>query len=448
MSELSKAKEKFTTSEYLKFIIPSIIAFLIFLGPITSDGQVTTFLSWLLDSVKSAIGSENRVPVAFVICSIGAILTILSYFIKGKISFLEKNVKTKPLWAICRILGALFLGMTLLQIGPEFIISSNTGGLMGSMSVSVSLAVLIGGLILPFLTNFGALQFIGIFMQKIMYTLFKVPGMSCIDCLVSWVGSSGLGMYYTAKMHKSGQYTDKEAAIIITNFSLVSMPFLYVMAEMVNLGHMAYQFILTSYIICIIIAMITPRIYPLNRYKNTDLNGKEIVRSESPASKDMFSAAVAAGVNRAKTGTISGSLKEGVVDGLSMAVSVVPVVMALGTIALAIFEYTSILQTLAYPFGWLIQLAGIPEPFETATSITVGVVDQLLAPVIGGTLESEISRFFTAVIGTTGVLYIAQPIPIILGSSVPLRVRDIFIIYFERVILTIVLIVPFIHIFF
>jgi nucleoside recognition membrane protein YjiH len=441
-------KEQFTAAEYLKFIVPSVIAFTIFLGPVKINGSFTTIMAWMLDFIKTILGKPNRVPFTFVFCAAGGILTIVTMLFPGKFKLLDTRVKTKPMWAVIRIIGAVLIGMTAFNVGPQFLIGPDTGATMGSVCVSVILAIVLGGLILPFLTNFGALQFVGSFMERFMTKVFRVPGMACIDCLVSWIGSSSLAVYYTAKVHSSGLYTDREAATIITNFSLTSLPFLFVMAGMVGLDSMAYQTILTSYVICIILAIILPRIYPLNRYKDTNINGEKIVRDESIYRDHVYDRAISGAIKRARQSTLLGAVKEGVRDAIFMPITVVPIVMAIGTVALAIYEYTPILHILAYPFGWLCQLVGIPEAYDAGVCVTVNFVDQLLAPVVGSTLHSEVARFFSVVIGTCGVLYISQPIPLILGSSVPVTFKDIVIIYLERILLTIILIVPFLRFFF
>ena len=68
---------------------------------------------------------------------------------------------------------------------------------------------LFAGLLLPFLTNFGLLEFFGSMMVYIMRPLFKIPGRSSIDALTSWIGDGTIGVLMTSKAIRSGQLYKK-----------------------------------------------------------------------------------------------------------------------------------------------------------------------------------------------------------------------------------------------
>src|SRR5699024_12020142 len=84
---------------------------------------------------------------------------------------------------------------------------------------------LVAGLLLPLLLHFGLLEFFGTMMVKVMRPLFKLPGRSSIDALTSWIGDGTIGVLLTSKQYEDGYYTKKEAAIIGTTFSVVSITF-------------------------------------------------------------------------------------------------------------------------------------------------------------------------------------------------------------------------------
>ena len=73
-------------------------------------------------------------------------------------------------------------------------------------------------------------------MVKVMRPLFKLPGRSSIDALTSWIGDGTIGVLLTSKQYEDGYYTKKEAAIIGTTFSVVSITFAIVIIEEVGLG--------------------------------------------------------------------------------------------------------------------------------------------------------------------------------------------------------------------
>ena len=73
-------------------------------------------------------------------------------------------------------------------------------------------------------------------MVKVMRPLFKLPGRSSIDALTSWIGDGTIGVLLTSKQYEEGYYTKKEAAIIGTTFSVVSITFQLSLSNMSDLA--------------------------------------------------------------------------------------------------------------------------------------------------------------------------------------------------------------------
>lgn len=93
--------------------------------------------------------------------------------------------------------------------------------------------------------NYGLLDLFGTLMTKIMRPLFKLPGRSSIDSLASWIGDGTIGVLMTSKQYQEGYYTKREAAVIGTTFSVVSITFTLVVVSEVGLSHMFIPFYLT-----------------------------------------------------------------------------------------------------------------------------------------------------------------------------------------------------------
>src|SRR5690606_26294206 len=125
------------------------------------------------------------------------------------------------------------------EIGPKFIWSENTGVIaLYDLSSFLLVIFLFAGLFLPLLLDFGLLEFVGTLMTKIMRPLFTLPGRSAIDCLASWIGDGTIGVLLTSKQYEEGYYTKREAAVIGTTFSLVSITFSIVVLGYVELTHL------------------------------------------------------------------------------------------------------------------------------------------------------------------------------------------------------------------
>lgn len=187
------------------------------------------------------------------------------------------------LWLIVKTIGLILAILVAFKIGPEAIWSENTGGLvLFDLIGGLFTIMMVAGFILPFLTDFGLLEFIGVFLTKFMRPIFGLPGRSAVDCLASWVGDGTIGVTITSKQYEDGYYTEREASTISTTFSAVSITFCLVVLETVGLTDYFGEFYLVVGVSGIIAALLVPRIYPLSkktdkRLKNNENANKEYV---------------------------------------------------------------------------------------------------------------------------------------------------------------------------
>lgn len=54
----------------------------------------------------------------------------------------------------------------------------------------------------PFITEFGLLEYIGVLIEPLMRPVFKVPGYAAIDAVTSFVANPTLGIFFTNKLYK------------------------------------------------------------------------------------------------------------------------------------------------------------------------------------------------------------------------------------------------------
>src|SRR5699024_2963430 len=155
-----------------------------------------------------------------------------------------------------------------------------------------------------------------------------------------------IGVLLTSKQYEDGYYTKREAAVIGTTFSVVSITFTLVVIEQVDLGYMFVPFYLTVLLAGFVAAMIMPRIPPLSRKKDTYIgNAKADTSEQIPAGYNSFTFGYKKALDQAKKeSSPSKFFKEGGQNILDMWMGVSPVVMTFGLIALIIAEYTPFFQ--------------------------------------------------------------------------------------------------------
>ncbi len=92
--------------------------------------------------------------------------------------------------------------------------------------------------------EYGLLEMLGPIFRPVMRPLFTLPGRSTVDNLASFIGDGTVGVLITSRQYGEGYYSRREATVISTTFSVVSITFAIVVAETV---HMQNQFLLSIY---------------------------------------------------------------------------------------------------------------------------------------------------------------------------------------------------------
>lgn len=446
--------KKFTISDQLWFIVPSLIGVLLFMIPIKVNGGYSILIALFASKVQEVLKDELSLIMMMIII-ITAILTLVARRIgEEKIRqwpFVYKLFYVRPFWVMTRLLAAVFAIMVYFKLGSEVIYGENTGQLLLGDLLHVLFSVfLFAGLFLPLLTNFGLLEMVGTWMTKIMRPLFKLPGRSAIDALASWIGDGTIGVLLTSKQYEGGYYTKREAAVIGTTFSIVSITFTLVIIEQVDLQHMFVPFYLTVLLAGFIAAIIMPRIPPLSKKEDTYIRKSIKPVDESiPEGYNSFSYGYKNAVERAKKEKgFAQFLKEGIQNVFDMWMGVAPVVMAFGLIAVMVAEYTPLFQWLGYPFIPLLELMQVPEATKASETMLIGFADMFLPAVLGASIEAEMTRFIIATLSVTQLIYMSEIGGLLLGSKVPVSFKDLFIIFLLRTLITLPIIVGMAHILF
>lgn len=402
---------------------------------------------------------ESFVPWVMLIILIIAALGSLAFIAKKEntsdtVPFFEKLFNVNLFWTLTRIVAAIFAFMVLFQVGPEPVWNENTGGLLlsGDGLLSFLFTIfLFAGLFLPLLMNFGLLEFFGTMMVKIMRPLFRLPGRSSIDALASWVGDGTIGVLLTSKQYEDNKYTQREAAIIGTTFSVVSITFAIVVIEEIGLGTYFLPYYATVVLAGLILALIMPRIYPLAQKKTEFMDGspQESLSEDVPDGQGLASHGLEKALDKAdRNRSVANFFSDGMKNVLDMWIGVAPVVMAFGTIALILAEYTSTFVILGAPFEPYLNLLSVPEAAEAAQLMVVGFADMFLPAILGAGIESEMTRFVVATMSVTQLIYMSEVGGLLLGSKIPVNIFDLIVVFLLRTVIALPIVVGVAHLLF
>jgi len=447
-------KNNYSVSDHLRFIVPSIIGILLFIIPVrTADGftiPIAIFANFVQDLLADQLSA-----IMMVIIVLTAVFTLIAK-IGGpdtfrKTPFFHNLFHTSTFWTVTRVIAAVFAVMVFFRLGPEALHGPDTGQLILDDLLHVLFAVfLFAGLFLPLLMNFGLLEFFGSLMTKIMRPLFRLPGRSSIDALASWVGDGTIGVLLTSKQYEDGFYTKREAAVIGTTFSVVSITFTLVIIAQVDLEYMFVPFYLTVLLSGFVAALIMPRIPPLSRKADTYYDEKSTGPSEDiPADYNIVTYGYEKALERSsKQKSVYRFFKEGGQNILDMWMGVAPVVMAFGLAALIIAENTPLFQWLGMPFIPLLELMQVPFAQEASETILIGFADMFLPAVFASGIEAEMTRFIVAALSVTQLIFMSETGGFLLGSKIPVNFKDLVLIFLLRTIITLPIIILIAHIIF
>lgn len=451
MTMYSKQQTATPQRSVLKFIVPSLFGILLFLVPIKVNNEITIGVGVLATALKSAF--DSWIPhFILALLAITVIFTVIAIIAKPAFMmnrpFLKSVFHVGPFSLTMRVIGLLVGLCAFFEIGPEFVASRNTGGVVLYDLAPVLLTwFLFAGILLPLLVEFGLMEFVGSLVKKVMRPLFTLPGRSSIDCLASWMGAGTVGVLVTMKQYDEGYYTKREAAVIATTFSIASVAFSLVIANVVGLGHLFIPFYLTVSVASIVAAIIMPRIPPLSLKPDTYYEpvGQQIDEYK-PDNVSSLQWGWKQALDKANTAK---SPKRLIQDGIETVADIwlglIPLVMSLGAIALIVAEYTPVFNIISSPIVPILEWMRIPEAAQAAPTTLVGFADMFLPAVIGSSIEAEITRFVVAALSLTQLVYMSEIGILILRSNIPVKFWELFVIFILRTIITLPIIVLIAH---
>jgi nucleoside recognition membrane protein YjiH len=431
------ADQRSALVKYAKFIIPSLIGIGLFLTPITYDGKQTIVIGLLSSSLQEYLGHVLSLFIAltFSISGLGCLYaSLLRPRWLESYPLLKEAFVTTPIWLVLRVLGGIMCTMTVFQLGPQWIIGADTGKVAYIDIAGIIFCIIfIANFLLPFLTDFGFFEFIGVIIAKPFKFLFGLPGRASLDALTSWVGDSSIGTILTIRQYEQGSYSAREAAVVATNFSAVSLPFTVVIAQVAQIDDKFLLFYTTVSICGLIAALITPRVAPLSRVPDDFHQRDQRLLTEVDAQKTLFLAALDAATAKAASAPSLGSmLRLAGCSVFDIFLAVLPAAMTIEFIVLVVYYNTEVLQTISYPMVYLLQTLQLPEAGAAAAGTLVGFFDQFIPTIVSTNIESPITRFVLAGLSVTQLIYMAENGLLVLRSSIPIGFKHLLMIFLVR----------------
>lgn len=418
---------------FAKFIVLSIIGIYMFFVPVTINGNNTV----PLDHITTYIMNNFMTYAKYYALGIILIGTIVPFVDKS-----WNKTKTSTVFSMFKILGSVFALLVFFNVGPKAILDPNFGPfLFNVLAVQVGLLIPIGSIFLTFLIGYGFIDAVGILMRPVMRPIWKTPGLAAVDAVASFVGSSVVGLLITNSLYKERKFNTKEACIVATGFSTVAATFMIVVAKTLDIMDLWTTFFWTSFVVTFTVSAVTVRLRPLRTKPETYYLDQEGV-VEAKLEGNLLVNALDEGLRVAEQAKpIHQNMFTCTKDAIHLVMGFLPNFMSMGLIALLLAEYTPVFDIFGYVFYPITLLLQIPEPMLAAKATSLGLAEMYL-PALVASGAPLVTRFIIGVGCISGVLMFTTTIPGLASTEIPLSIGEMVIIWFQRAILSLLLVTP------
>ena len=397
-------------------------------------GQKTTFLVNHVANFIKGVLTPYVYNYILLLAALGMIDLFIrrEKFFKGQVNFIL---------SLAKIMGFIMISSVVLGFGPSFLLDEKVGPfVLKKLLFPISITIPVAALFLPFLLDFGLIDFFGVLMRPIMRPLFKAPGRSAVIAVSAFLGNFSIGHIAVNSLYKEGKLTEKEAAIIGTGFCTASVAFLMVLANLLNIMEHWNFYFWSSFMITMAVTFLSVRLPPLSMKQDIYYPGVT-PKPEKVFSSELLKNAFQEGLQVA---AVSDSLTNRVIyimkESMLIVMGFMNGVMFFGTVGILINTYTNFFQYLGYIFYPVLKLVQIPDIPVAMKAAGISFLDILLPAVIGAHAEIAIqTRYLIGTISVSAIIFLSAFIPCILSTNIPVKFSELALLWFQRTLLTILL---------
>lgn len=469
--------KKYSVATWLKFILFSAFGvFAFFINVYIPEYQITiggwewgvvkgqsnVLCSHLTNFIKAALYTGNFKFMPFVVWAIGAYAVADLFWLRPEKAW--KTTKINAVFAVLKIVGFVVLSLVIIDIyfGFHFgfmgwlfndqatLGTSIANFVMDKILVTICISIPCASLVLPFLCDYGLVDFVGVFVRLIMRPVFKLPGRAAIIMVTAFLGNFSAGHIAVNEQYKTGRMTEREAVCIDTSLSTVSVGFLMALAANTGLtnaelwGGKSYWnlYFWVAFLITLLVALVGVRIFPLNKipdnyYPGATPNPEKIIRSGicKAALTEALDIAEAQDNIFKRIGVI---MKET----LNVLGTVAAGTSFWGTFGVVLYIFTPVVQWLGYIFWPFFRIFGFTgAELQTAcTGAMISLVEVTVPALLVSVGEWSMRlRFMLAVLPVSSIIFLASFVPCCMGTEVPVKFSHLLIIWLERMILSIII---------
>lgn len=453
---------------FIKAFIITAIAIFVFFIPVNGGIPFGFIYQKAIEIINSLIVINGEPVGALLICTLVLVSTgiasIIGKFFSKKDSKLYKYFEADSvIHPFLYLAGGVFILLYFLNkicvyAAPEMIVGPSTGEMViPGVVIGVAFIIPVGAFFIPFLTDYGCIDFFGVILEPLMRPLFKTPGKSAVDACASFVGSTTMGIIITSRMYKGNIYTAKEASIVATCFSAVSVGYALLVMQTAGIGEYFITTYFVLFFLAFVLAAIISRIPPISRKPDIFANGKpQTDEDRKEASLKFGPSMLKAGLNRAAvrahtSGSMPKRIVASVIDSFPVLPKVITLLCSIGILGMIVAKYTPVFDIIGYAFLPLTKILGVPDAQVAAAAIPTGITEMFI-PVL--TIADKVAqlhvktRFFVTVVSMVQIIFLAESVVVIMNTGLPVKFKELMIVFLERTIIAMPFAALFMHILF
>ena len=422
----------------LQFLFFSGLGVFLFFINIPINGESKVPLLHIIGFLTALIGTKNLSYLVMLGCIVFLIMSLYTKFGKNVPNIMKEIFQNDSyLTYFTYITSIIFVIMIIFKIGPEQVLNPAVGESSLSVAIDSFMAMVIAGAIVPLILEFGFLDFVGRMMAPLMRRIFKVPGSAAVDALTSFVAAPAVGVMVTDSLYRQDLYTQKEAASIMTNFSIASLGGFAFLSSIAGVPELYGSLVISAFICVFLVAIIIIRIPPISRKKTVYASGKVQTHKDRLAEnydRNTIRRSIEDGINKAERKNLRFMFRE-LLKSVAFAFKVNSFIISLSVIGLSLANYTPIVEWIGMPMVPILSMLGLDSPEVIAAPSIVGIIAlSLPATLIKGKAIAASSAFFVLLLSTTQIIFFTESANAMLESNVKLSFFDLVSIFIVRTI--------------
>ncbi|MEI3579835.1 MAG: nucleoside recognition domain-containing protein [Acutalibacteraceae bacterium] len=100
------------------------------------------------------------------------------------------------------------------------------------------------------------MEFVSVLCEPIMRPVFQLPGEAAINMISSFVSSASVGVYFTEQYYTQKAYTTRQACAVVTNFSVISVGYIGVLASIAGIEERYGVLLIASFVLVLLMGAI------------------------------------------------------------------------------------------------------------------------------------------------------------------------------------------------